>query len=159
MRTEEINSLVDKGLMSSPDEWHEITALASQLLPRGCNDRCKRMTDSGQLVCKKSHPVKDSPDPTSHQYVPMPYNFSQNCLDALTDANLCTVDANGKVEFSHPYFEPTKHMPPCNSNATCNMSPVVCELFLLCRSMVNVQYMAHAGAIAKYVLKYVSKFD
>ena len=68
------------------------------------------------------------------------------------------MDSDGP-EFHHPYFCPTRHMPPCNSNAKCNMSPTIAELFLFFRSMTNVQILAHASGIAKYILKYVGKFD
>ena len=39
------------------------------------------------------------------------------------------------------------------------MSPVVTELFLLFLSMVNAQSVGHANGLAKYILKYVGKFD
>jgi len=49
-------------------------------------------------------------------------------------------------------------MPPCNQNATCNMSPVITDLFILF-SMANVQVIGHDNGIVKYILKYVAKFD
>ena len=50
-------------------------------------------------------------------------------------------------------------MPPFQRNDTYNMSPVITELFLLFRSMVNIQIVVCANGIVKCILKYVGKFD
>ena len=63
-----------------------------------------------------------------------------------------------ELEFKHAYFCLTCHMPPCIQNATCNMSPVLTELFILFLAMVNAQATGHDNGIAKYILKYDAKF-
>ena len=64
-----------------------------------------------------------------------------------------------ELEFRHAHFSSTHHLPPCNRNSTCNMSPVLTELLILFLSMVNAQAIGHANDIEKYVLKYVVEFD
>ena len=68
-------------------------------------------------------------------------------------------EVDGTFEYEHAYFRPTRHMPPCQRNATCNMSPVTTELFILFGSMCNIQILVCANGIVKYILKYMGKFD
>ena len=50
-------------------------------------------------------------------------------------------------------------MPPCMPNDTTNMSPVDNCWFLFFESMVNTQWIGSANTLAKYLMKYVCKFD
>ncbi len=163
VRTDEMQSLIDKGLLKSVDDVLRTTDLASKFLAHRCSARCLRRIGPGDgpenFRCRKLHAVWDSPDPTRHQYIPLPVNLSEGCKSSLVACGLCTVDEDGKPEYHHPYFKPHRHMAPCNRNARCNMSPTPTELFLLLRSMVNAQWMGHSNGIAKYLLKYVGKFD
>ena len=47
VRTDEINSLIDKGLMKSADDYEHITDLAAKFLPHRCNARCLRRIGPG----------------------------------------------------------------------------------------------------------------
>ena len=76
-------------------------------------------------------------------------------MDVLEDIGLVTDD--GKI--NHQYFQPRRHMPPCSFNAKCNMSPVISDYFVALRSMQNAQAFDHKNGLAKYVAKYISKFD
>ena len=62
-------------------------------------------------------------------------------------------------EYKHPYFDPKRHMPPCNYNAKCNMSPVIPDFFIALKSMQNAQALDHTNGLTKYVCKYIAKFD
>ena len=165
IRTDEVQSLMDKGLLKSVDEANDVIDLAKTCLVHKCGQRCKRLItstkdgDPKNYKCRKKHPVKDSPDCSSHQYIPMNVTLSPSCIQALLDCGLCTLDENEEIKFSHPYFCPTSHMAPCNMNADCNMSPIITELFLLVKAMCNVQSVTHANGIVKYILKYIAKFD
>ena len=160
IRTDEIESLMQRGLLKSQDEAADQVERARQLLQHRCNQRCQKKvgTGSDETVCRKLHSVRDSPDCSTHQFIPMKFPFSKSCIDVLEKSDLCTFN-DGEIKFLHAYFSPTRHMAPCNMNAECNMSPVICEMFLLFQSMVNAQAIGHANAIAKYILKYIGKID
>ena len=70
-----------------------------------------------------------------------------------------TGDNTSKGTFFHAFFNPSRHIPPCNINADCNMSPVIPDFFVALKSMQNAQALDHTNGIAKYVCKYISKFD
>ena len=63
-------------------------------------------------------------------------------------------------KFTHPYSEPQRHMPPCNWNTTCNMSPVIPDFLQhLSLHMQNAQVLEHMNGLAKYVCKYITQVD
>ena len=163
IKTKDMQPLIDKGLFSSNSDYFDKIELAGTFLPHMCNARCKRRIAPGDgpesFVCRKLHAVKDSPDPARHQFIEMKFQFSQSCIKALERCGLCKVVSEYETEFHHAYFCSSRHIAPCNYNTTCNMSPVLTELFLLFLSMVNAQLIGHANGIAKYILKYVGKFD
>ena len=59
----------------------------------------------------------------------MNVTLSPSCIEVLKDTDLCTIDNNDKMAFSHPYFCPTSYLALCNMNTQCNMSPVLIGLF------------------------------
>lgn len=68
-------------------------------------------------------------------------------------------DPNDHGTFSHGYFTPSSHLAPCNFNADCNMSPIIPDFFVTTKSMQNAQALENTNGLAKYVCKYVAKFD
>jgi hypothetical protein len=60
-------------------------------------------------------------------------------------------------QYSIPYFQPTRHMAPCITNALCNMPPIKPTHFIVLRSMTNAQIVLQASGISKYILKYIAK--
>ena len=73
IRTDEIESLMQRGLLKSQDEAADQVERARQLLQHRCNQRCQRKvgTGSDETVCRKLHSVRDSPDCSTHQFIPM----------------------------------------------------------------------------------------
>ena len=159
IKPDEIKPLMDRGLLSSVDHYHELIGEVKRYLSHKCNPRCLRRIqikpgDGPECFrCRKPHPLRDSPDPTTHQYIKMKFPFYQSCIDALERCGIVDVVSEHELEFKHAYFCSTRHMPPCNQNATYNMSPVLTKLFILFLSMVNAQAIYHADGIAKYILK------
>ena len=171
------------------DNIAEVTNRADKILRHKCDDRCKIHIGPGNSVkdfaCRKMHSVRDCPDHNRHSYVPIKYKFQKTTLDLLQDIGMyepptTTVrdesyfqdDINqesGLVsnspqdtqqgKFTHPYFEPKRHIAPCNFNATCNMSPVILDFFVALKSMQNAQALDHTNGISKYICKYIGKFD
>ena len=85
--------------------------------------------------------------------------LTPSCMEILRRLELCSIDDNNQVNFSHRFFRPTTHMAPCNPNSTCNMSPTIPELFFFFLAMCNVQSITHGAGLCKYLLKYIGKFD
>ena len=112
---------------------------ANTYLVHRCNDRCLMIIGPGDSAkdfkCQKMHSVNDSPDPTSHNLVPITYKYQQTTLDILESIGMYTPHESSDEmgTFSHYYFQPKRHMPPCNFNATCNMSPVIGDFFIALR--------------------------
>ena len=123
--------------------------------------------------CRKMHSVKDSPDPSQHNYVPMKHNYQKTTLDILEEVgiflpnrNRINISVTNDISaiyydgiFTHPYFNPKRHIAPSNYNADCNMSPVIPDFFIALKSMQNAQALDHTNGIAKYVCKYITKFE
>jgi predicted GIY-YIG superfamily endonuclease len=161
VRTEDdVERLLREGLLKSIDEINDVTALAGRILPHNCNARCKRRVGTGNseadFECRKLHSVRDCPDTTRHNYVPIRYNFQQPMLEVLEDIGM--YDSN-EGTFELQYFTPKRHMAPCNMNADCNMSPVIPDFFIALKSMQNAQALDHSNGLVKYVCKYLGKFD
>lgn len=157
---EDLQRMIESGLLKSVTDIPQVTTHASIVLPHVCDQRCKVRIGSGDTEddkrCRKQHPVKDSPDPSSHNYIPFNFKFQDHTLEILEQIGLYSSETK---EFHHPYFDPKRHMAPCMTNATCNMSPVIPDYFVAFRSMQNAQALDHTNGVAKYVVKYISKFD
>ena len=174
---EDLNRMLDNGVLKSVDEIVEINDRADKILRHNCNKRCKMRVSVGKgdkyFRCRKMHSVKDSPDPTRHNYVPIKHKYQKATLDILKEIGIyipiedisdfeISQDESTKFYegfFTHPYFNPKRHIAPCNFNATCNMSPVIADFFVALKSMQNAQALDHTNGIAKYVCKYIMKFD
>ena len=107
------------------------------------------------------HSVKASPDTTCHNYVSFNHKYKQSTLEVLEEIGMYIPgnDEDSRGTFSHPFFDPMRHIAPCNWNATCNSSPVFCDFFVATKSMQNVQFLDHTNGVAKYVAKYMTKYD
>ena len=103
------------------------------ILSHHCSQRCLRrikgMKGDGpeNFVCRKKHSVKDTPDCTVHQHIPLKVSLTPSCIEALDECGLCNIE-DDDPDFLHPRFTPKSHMAPCDSNATNNISQVVMEL-------------------------------
>ena len=141
---------------------------AETVLRHKCDERCLRRVGDGDgpenFRCRKIHPVKGNPDPTSHTYVPFHHEYKPSTLAVLEEIGIYHPPPQGSGchehgTFDHPFFAPMRHIAPCNHNAECNMSPVILEFFVALKSMQNAQLLAHTNGVAKYVTKYIAKVD
>ena len=67
------------------------------------------------------------------------------------------LDVPSPFKSYHPFFHPTRHIPPTNPHFDTNMSPVEGKTFAACRSMQNVQSLTLSGGVNKYICKYIGK--
>ena len=151
--------LIENGLLKSIDDMDDVKSLANTILVHKCDERCRIRIGPGNtekdFMCRKRiHPVRGNSDPTKHSYVSIKTKYQKATLDVLKDIDLYK---NGK--FNHSYFDPKRHMPTCNYNAKCNMSPVIPDFFVATKSMQNAQALDHTNGLTKYVYKYMAKFD
>ena len=162
IRVDEIESLIERGMIKDFSEYEDIIEF-TKFLKHTCKPRCQMRIKPGDgpecFKCKKIHAVRDHPDPTQHAYIQIPVKLKQETLDMLVRIGMAERVDDDNVEYSHPFFKPTRHMAPCVSNAEDNMSPVTTDLFILFKSMCNVQFICCSNGIVKYILKYVAKFD
>ena len=142
---DDIPRMIASGLLKPVDEAADITKLANIVLRHHCDERCKIRIGTGNtekdFKCRKNHAVKNSPDPTKHNFVPIEYKFEQATLDILQDIGMYTppINEEDKIgKFEDLYFNPTRHVPPYNFNATCDRSPVISDFLLLQPSLCKM---------------------
>ena len=159
----DVDALIDDGLMQSIDEIPEVAGLAASVLKHVHDSRCYRRTGAGDgeehLKCRKMHSLHDTPDCSTHQHIKIPVNYTPEFNNLMERLGFCQADSFGDFKYDHPFFQPVRHMPPCMPNDTTNMSPVDNCWFLFFESMVNTQWIGSANTLAKYLMKYVCKFD
>ena len=75
-----------------------------------CNDACLVRRPDGTFRCRKIDNVKATPDNRSHQYIPLPNNYSVECLKVLDKVGLLEeldIDDDNNVKHfksSLPFF-------------------------------------------------------
>lgn len=165
---DDIERLLENGVLTMSEETKEITKRAEAVLPHRRDRRCIRRIGPGEspenFSCRKPHSVKKNPDPTIHSYVPFNQEYQPHFLETMEEIGmyqpLLEVSNATKIgDFTHSYFDPRRHMAPCNWNATCNMSPVIPDFLMTVNSMHHAHILAHIHGLAKYVTKYITKVD
>jgi hypothetical protein len=165
VRVDEVDHMVEHGLLNSVVDLDEVVKDASTVLGHRCSLACLVMVSPGVYKCKKLNNLKVSHDNNKHTFKALPNQYSLECLDRLVQIGLVDQIVVTKDGYEAPfkssleYFHPKRHIPPTNPNGDINMSPVDGYLFTACRSMQNVQFLTHCGGVNKYVVKYIGKID
>ena len=135
---EDTERLLENGALTTLEEIQDITKQAETVLPHKCDNRCLRRVGPGEGLenfgCRKPHAMKDNPDPTIYSFVSFKHEYKPHFLENMEEIGMYKPPDEGTSgmrtgKFTHQYFEPRRHMPSCNWNATCNMSPVIPEIF------------------------------
>jgi hypothetical protein len=138
----------------------------------------RRLRDPDQFRCRVPHPLRYRIDPTRHEFRPLKFEFSKECLQILEECGIYNPnpethgqdlnywrggsyqkDGYPKGSFNDKMFCRRRHYGPCNPNSTENMSPVNPVLFAATKSMQNLQVVRNTNGVARYVVKYVVKKD
>ena len=166
VKFDQIEKLISDGLLSCPEDIDGIVQDGWRKLKHTCGQRCLIRIGPGDgpenFKCRKQHAVKDSPDSTCHQFIKLPCNLSDVSKDILIRAGIFippTHEGGRDEQYTIPYFQPTRHMAPCITNAQCNMSPIIPEYFMMFKSMHNAQVISQSNGTSKYICKYVTKID
>ena len=165
VRSDEVADLINEGIFKEEDDIFELIENAEKFLPHRCNDACLVRRADGTLRCRKIDNLRATPDNTSHQYIPLPNNYSVECLKVLDKIGLLEeldIDGDGNVKHfksNLPFFHPVRHVPPTKPTNDLNISPVEGKIFAVTKSMQNVQKLTGTGGCSKYVCKYIAKID
>ncbi len=165
VRPDEIQKFMDHGIFTHREDIEMVYENANKFLPHICNDACLVKKPDGTFCCRKIDNLKASPDNTKHMFLPLPNDYSVPCLKILEDIGLTkklNIDREGNfLDFKSmlPYFHPHCHAPPTNPTNDKNISPVEGYIFLVTKSMQNVQRLNGSGGCSKYVCKYIAKID
>ena len=169
VRSDEVQSLIDEGILNEYDDVYTIQDLARGILAHKCNPRCMQCKGDGEVPenfkCRKPNNLKISPDNTQHCHIPLPINHSPECVEKLVAIGLAEpivyneFGVPSEFKSSSSFFHPTRHVPPTNPHDDLNISPVEGKTFAACRSMQNVQWLTLSGGLNKYVCKYIGKID
>ena len=163
---DQIDKLIEDGLLRCIDDIDDIVQDGWRKLKHNCNERCLIKISDGDGPennrCRKQHSVKGTPDPTSHQFIKIPCNLldaSNNILERVGIFIPASYKGARNEHYTLSYFQPTRHMAPCITNATCNMSPIIPVYFIMTKSMHNAQIISQTSGVLKYILKYIAKRD
>ena len=165
VRVDEVDHLIEHGLMESVVDLEKIVEDASNILGHRCSPRCLMMVAPGVFRCRKLNNLEVSPDNTKHVFKPLPNDYSLECIERLIKIGIIEpihVTPEGyeaPFKSSNEYFHPKRHIPPTNPTGDINMSPVDGYFFTACRSMQNVQWLTQCGGVNRYVVKYIGKID
>ena len=163
IKPDEINALIEEGVINHEDDVLEIQLDGLTYLIHTCNARCQVPNKDGVLVCRATN-FQKSKENTKHVHDPLPNNFSKPCLQRLEKAGLLDLETNeiGEIisfKSEHDYLHPKKHIPPWKYGDP-NISPCETKTFSICRSMQNIQCLCGAGGgSCKYCCKYAAKID
>lgn len=165
-----LDSYIEQGLFVNEDDWQthvpQLQELGAKILSHRCNQGCLRRVDNGNgppiYICRKVHPVKGRKDPTVSEMVPLPFKYSEPCLEILKDLGYWK-DGDGDAPmgyFSLDILQPKRHMGAVHPGCEENMSPVIDHFFATTKSMQNAQILTgECGAVSRYVAKYIVKLD
>ena len=158
VRSDEIDEYIEKGLLSSEEDWKYMRSCATSFLPHNCNiKRCliKFGPKKGQHFCKKIDPYFASVNHTENEFQDLPVAFSDNCLEILKGIDMYCPPTHSHPwpKFKHPMFTPKRHVGAIHPSARENISPVLAEHFCFTRSAQNVQVITGTGGVTRYVVK------
>ena len=169
VRSEEVEDMIEKGLMKNVAEREDVIDLASSILAHVSSPRTVARIKPGDgpdaFVDRKPNNLLLSPDNTKHCYIPIGSNLTIECKEILQSINLMdkiTVNQFGFEStpiYNHDLFKGNRHIPPTNPNNDLNISPANGELFAATKSMQNIQILTNTNGCHKYVNKYIGKID
>ena len=160
IRPEEVDPLIQEGLLSCAEEVMDVKALASRLLVHICNSRCKRRVgmNDGELVCRVTDNERESPNPRVHCTRTIHVDHSDAAVKLLSDVGL--FQFNELTQTFEPVVDvliATKHYPPAHNSegiiSACNG-----RLFTLAKSNDNLKE-ATGYLSCRYLAKYLALVD
>ncbi len=128
VKPDDIVMHIADGLLTCPEDVDDVLRDGWRMLKHTCNPRCFRRVGLGDgpenFKCRKQHAVKDTPDPTSHQFINLPCNLSDSTkvfFNVLASILLHLLMAHGMSNILYPIFDQQGTWHPVSRmlNATC----------------------------------------
>ena len=123
IKTEEIQPLIDRGLVRDRSEYEEILQDAKAILSHHCDQRCQIRIDhtgdfSKVFVCRKPHSLRDSLGNLVHSYISLPVTLPPTCGEILERIGVASSD-DGKNVYNNAYFR--TYPPHATLSTQCHM--------------------------------------
>lgn len=156
---DEIDNLVKEKIFSKSSDVFKIRDMAVKLLRHVCNQRCKRRTGIGgkDLKCRVTNNGLENPIPTQHFFKEYEVQYSQTCIQIMTDLGLMYYSNDEKRYVIIDDLKAVKHFPPAVAGEG-NISACNGRLFAACLSNNNLKFVTSYLA-SRYLTKYVATID
>lgn len=164
-RPDEVETFVKKGVFTNLHDILQVYGHTATHLPHHCNNRYLVKRVDKIFRCRKIGNVFASTDNRTHQFIPLPNEYSVQCLKMLGRSGLVDeIEINSDENLtlfksSLPFFHPRRHVPKINPTNDVNISPVEGYTFSVMKSMQNIQRLTGTGGCLEYVCEYIGKID
>ena len=157
---DEIDELMEEGLMSDRSDVYHIRNFACKVLFHSCSSRCQVCTGPGNsdFKCRVPSAVMLSPTPTHGTMVKVEPHHSDEALAVLKRLGLCMADSTGDhfVELDEKFR--CEHYFVVAMPGKTLMSLTNGQLFVATMSQQNLQWCTSYMS-ARYLAKYVAGID
>jgi hypothetical protein len=162
IRYEEIQELVDLGIMESKECLTEILQDAIKFLTHQCGPRCqvveKDENNKDIFICKRPYNWLLSSNPGVHSMEEVFVSHTDSALEILKELGFAAdhLEKEG-IHITHPQLHMVRHVPKC-SKSNGKFSPTNGGLFARYPSASNLQN-ANGHCLSAYLTSYIAKVD
>lgn len=162
----EAKDMVQRGLLSSLSQLHEIYEQAITYLTHTCHERCQiqKMDESGEnyWICKVSDNYVKSPTPEHHVIIDVPTVHSLEAVQILQRLGMMSTESTSSGEDVAPTMINNNlkrqiHIPK-SSKRSSKFSPTNGYLFACYPSSQNLQFIT-GHTLNSYLVKYIAGLD
>jgi len=160
IREEEVDPLIEEGLIRSFRDVDDIREHGARVLRHTCSPRCKTQIGEkdGQVRCRVANTIFQNPTPTRHIMKEVSVGHNKQATAILQHLGLFAIsDVTGEPVPCDDLLRATRHYPPCQ-HIEGVISPVNGRLFAGHLSLDNLQIVTGYGA-SRYLAKYVAGID
>lgn len=161
--------MIKDGLLKDVTDMHRVNALAGEVLTHDRQNRRNfRRVDHKNKGGEKDfkdrtvHPSRNSINCLTDDFIPLPFNFSEQTLRVLQEVGLweppeeCGPTFPNGI-FRHDMLEPKRHMGKVTPGAKEEMSSTNAKVFAFTRSMCNLQVVTCTSGYATLCRRFSNK--
>ena len=101
IKTSDLQTMIEEGILKNVDEMYEKVKLASRILPHICGPTCWKRVGPGDgqenFICRKMHPWKGNPDSRRYYYKPINHKYGPALLTILRDIGICQTNESEMI--------------------------------------------------------------
>lgn len=162
VRYDEIERLVELGVMESKECLTEILEMATKFLTHLCGPRCQvvKKDEHGNDVFIGKRPFNWllSSDPGVHTLEEVFVSHSNSALEVLKELNFAEERAGGGgIHVTHPQLHMVRHVPKCSKSDN-KFSPTNGGLFARFAAASNLQLVS-GHCLSSYLSSYIAEVD